>query len=34
MMGYLESRMIVYLVELIELQNGNKNLIAGNFFSS
>jgi len=26
--------MIVYLVELIELQNGNKNLIAGNFFSS
>jgi hypothetical protein len=34
MSGYVESRMIVYLAEPIKLQNGNKNLIAGKFFSS
>jgi hypothetical protein len=34
MCGYAEFRIFVYLVGLIELQNGNKNLIAGKFFSS
>jgi hypothetical protein len=34
MFGYAELRLLIYHVGLIKLQNGNKNLIAGKFFSS